>query len=90
MRINTQAVTIAMNAKDAAILISNRMIRIEMVNCSIEKRYNIKKRRKCWQHDHEAKERTKSCKKKRTKSVTKHVTKLERVYTKTFEDIYHN
>lgn len=49
---NTQAVTITTTKSNAAALLKNKLLRIGLINCRVEKRIQLQKCTKCWSYDH--------------------------------------
>lgn len=63
---NTQAITVTLRKKDAAVLIEHKYIRIGYSNCRVEERVNVTRCRRCWEYGHnsancQAEDRSKNC-----------------------------
>lgn len=55
---NTQAVTVTLDKEDAEKLVKDGIIRVGVVNCTVEKRIKVTKCRRCWSYEHTATECT--------------------------------
>lgn len=66
MRSNTTAVTVRLDSEAAKKLLKEQYIRIGLVRCSTEKWHQVRRCRRCWSYEHEAKDckgpdRTENC-----------------------------